>query len=250
MKNFNKKIFVLALIISIITAYLTYDYLRSLQGNTVIEMKTILVAAQDILPGEEIKESMIVELEVNKDSYSEEGINNKNELIKKTAREKIFQGETIPSQRLIQEGENSIPFLIPDGKRAISIAIDEFSGVADLIKPNDFVDVYVTVEEKTIETKDSKIVYPQTSILLLQNIQVMAVSKQIIKQEKDRSDVPTKYAVTLAVSAQEGEKLILGEEMGNIKLALRGVGDDSIHLTPGMVREDLVTDKGKVVIYK
>jgi len=54
--------------------------------------------------------------------------------------------------------------------------------------------------------------------------------------------------VTVAVSAEEGEKLVLGEEMGSIKLALRPFGDDSVYFTPGVVRNDLVTDKGKIVI--
>lgn len=250
MKNLNKKIFILALIISIITAYLTYGYLKSLQKDTKIKTKNILVAAQDIQPGQKISINMIKDLEVNQDSYIKEGINNKSELVNQIVREKIYKGETIPQKRLIKEGELHLPFLIPEGKRAISIVIDEFSGVADLIQPNDFVDIYVTVEENNIDTNDSVIVYPQTSILLLQNIQVMAISKQTIKKEEQRIDTPSKYAVTLAVSASDGEKMILGEEIGNIKLALRGVGDDSIHLTPGVVRQDLVTEKGKVVLYK
>jgi hypothetical protein len=33
-------------------------------------------------------------------------------------------------------------------------------------------------------------------------------------------------------------------------MALRPFGDDSIYLTPGVVRDDLVTDKGKILIPK
>ena len=251
MKSLNKKIFIFALIISLVTAYLAYDYLNKVQqGSAQIETKKILVASRDILPGEKISKNMITDIEVPKDSYSTVGIHNINDLTEKVAKEKILKGEVIPDKRLLQEGETQLPFLLPDGKRGISIAIDEFSGVADLIKPNDFVDIYVTVEEKVIDMRDSKIVHPKTSILLLQNIQVMAISKEVIKSEEERMEVPQKYAVTVAVAPSDGEKLVLGEEMGNIKLALRGVGDDSIYFTPGMVREDLVTEKGKVVIYK
>lgn len=251
MKNFNKKILLAAIIISLITAYFTFLFLRNLQqsGTVISETKTILVASRDILPGEIITDSMLEEIDVNKDSYIEQGISNKNDLMNKSVREKIFKGETIPFERLVQEGETSLPFLIPEGKRAVSLAVDEFNGVADLIQPDDFVDVYVTVDEKAIDMNNQKIVYPQITTLLLQNIQVMAISKKVEKSEDSRTDVPSKYAVTLAVSAIDGEKLILAEEMGKIKLALRRVKDDSIYLTPGIIRQDLVTEKGKVVIY-
>lgn len=250
MKNLNKKILIIAMIIALFTAYMTYIFLNNLQqGNVIAATKTILVASRDIYPGEKINDSMLKELDVNEESYIEKGINNKDELMNKVAREKILEGETIPSQRLVQDGETSLPFLIPEGKRAISLAIDEFSGVADLIHPDDFVDIYVTVDEKTIDMNDQKIVYPQITTLLLQNVQVMAVSKQVEKPETEREEIPSKYAVTLAVSATDGEKLVLADEMGNIKLALRGIQDDSINLTPGIIRQDLVTEKGKVVIY-
>ncbi len=251
MKSLNKKILIIAIFISFITAYLAYDYLDNIQeGSITIETKNIPVASRDILPGEMISPKMIVEIEVPENDFSYKGIKNIDELVGKIAKEKIIEGESIPNERLLQDGEKHLPFLIPEGKRAISIAIDEFSGVADLIKPNDFVDIYVTVEEKVIDMKDSKIVHPKTSILLLQNIQIVAVSKEVLKKEDERKDIPAKYAVTVAVKPSEGEKLVLGEEMGHIKLALRGIGDDSIHYTPGVVREDLVTEKGKVIIYK
>lgn len=250
MKSLNKKIFIFALMLALITASLTYNYLNQIkEANTTMETKIILVAAVNILPGQKISPNMLKEIEVRKDSYTETGVQNKNEIINKTAKEKILQGETIPSERLIQEDEKGLSYIIPEGKRALSIAINEFSGVADMIKPNDFVDIYVTVSELSINTQDSTIVYPKTSILLLQNIQILAVSKQVLKTDNERTDIPSKYAVTLAVAPSDGEKLVLGEEVGNIKLGLRGVGDDSIYLTPGVIREDLVTEKGKVVIY-
>ncbi len=251
MKTLNKKILIFAMIISFITAYLAYDYLNNIQqGSAVKETATIPVASRDILPGETISENMITEIKVPESDLLNMGIRNIGDISGKIAKEKIIKGESIPDERLLQDGETHLPFLIPEGKRAISIAIDEFSGVADLIKPNDFVDIYVTVEEKVIDMKDSKIVHPKTSILLLQNIQVIAVSKEVLKKKNEREDVPEEYAVTVAVKPSDGEKLVLGEEMGNIKLALRGIGDDSIHYTPGVIREDLVTEKGKVVIYK
>ncbi len=250
MKSLNKKIFFFAIIVSLITAYLAYDYLNKLQqGSSVMKTKTMLIASQDIMPGEKISKNMITDIEVPEESYSPMGIHNINELTEKVAKEKILKGEIIPHERLLQEGETQLPFLIPDGKRALSLAIDEFSGVADLVKPNDFIDIYITVEEEIIDMQDSKIVHPKTSILLLQNIQVMAISKEVMKSEDER-EVPAKYAVTVAVDPSDGEKLVLGEEMGNIKIALRGIGDESIYFTPGVVREDLVTEKGQVVIYK
>ena len=249
----KKKILLAAVFFALLTAYLTYQFLGTMQKTEKAKSdKTILVAKVDLMPGQKIMGGDIDAIEVVEDSYIPvSALTDKAEIIGKIAKDKILSGETFVKDRLIGGDENELAFIVPDGKRALAVNIDEFSGVGDLIRPNDYVDIYITAYEKTIETANAKLYMPETSILLLQDIQVLAVSKTIRSTgEEDRTEIPKGYAVTVAITAEEGEKLVLGEEMGSIKMALRPFGDDSIYFTPGVVRDDLVTDKGKIVIPK
>ncbi|HKL10301.1 MAG TPA: Flp pilus assembly protein CpaB [Clostridia bacterium] len=249
----KKKILLAALIFAIAAAYLTYQFLGSIKTTDAVKNeKTILVAKRTLMPGSKISGTDIDSMDVGEDSYiPASALMDRNEIVGKITKERILEGEIFAGERMIENDEDELAFMVPVGKRAISVNIDQFSGVGDLIRPNDYVDIYITAYEKTIETASTKIYMPETSILLLQDIQVLAVSKQIMNVEgEERKEIPNSYAVTVAVSAEEGEKLVLGEEMGSIKLALRPFGDDSVYFTPGVVRNDLVTDKGKIVIPK
>jgi pilus assembly protein CpaB len=249
----KKKVLFAALFFALVAAYLTYQFLGNMKETENIKTDmTILVAKTDLSPGKTITGGDIDAIDVGEDSYIPiSALTEKSEIIGKIARDRIIEGEIFAKERLVSGDENELAFMVPQGKRALAVNLDQFSGVGDLIRPNDYVDIYITAYEKTIETANSKLYMPETSILLLQDIQILAVSKGIRNTgEEDRTEIPTGYAVTVAITAEEGEKLVLGEEMGSIKMALRPFGDDSIYLTPGVVRDDLVTDKGKISIPK
>lgn len=234
----NKKIFIIALILSLLSSYLSYSYLKnSKEGNNKDEYIDIIVASKDILPREKIDESMVVKSKVKKEDYFINSIKNKERLIGMYTKEKILKGEVFHKERLTGKNEKDLSFNIPVGKRAVSISVDEISGVADLIKPSDYVDIYVTLQE--VRFGDT-IAYPQQTKLILQNIQVLTIGKEQIRKEEERSEIPNRYAITLALNSIDAEKLILGEGMGHLKLALRPVKENTIDSTWGAKREDLL----------
>ena len=165
-------------------------------------------------------------------------------------KEEILEGELIPRERLMEENTEDLSLRIEEGKRAVSISSNEISGVGDLIIAGDYVDVYVTVDEYTVDKKTTRSIYPHITKLLLQNIKVLAISKEMSKGDEKRIETPSKYSVTLAVDSSEGEKLIQAEDLGRIKLALRPLIDQSTYDTPGAIRSDIVPDRGKLIIQK
>ena len=247
----KKKILLAALFFAVLSAYLIYQFLGGMDETQETKAERIIfIAKTDLAPGSEISNADVEKMEISIDAYVPgSALSDMKEIVGKTAKDRIVEGEIFVEERLVDDDEKDLTFFVPQNKRAISVNTDEFSGVGDMIKPNDHVDIYITAYEKSIETANSKIYMPETSILLLQNIQVLAVSKEKLRTDEDeREEIPNNYAVTVAVTAEEGEKLVLGEEMGSIKFALRPFGDDSICFTPGVVRDDLVTDKGKISI--
>lgn len=252
MKSFNVKLLLVSLILALITTYVGYSYLKRIEEASVKKPKyiKILVAAEDIPKRTKIEPSMIKEIEVIQESYLLSSIQNKDEIIGMFTKEIILAGEPIPAERLIEENKEDLSLRIPVGKRGISISADEMGGVGDLIKPGDSVDVYVTFDEYVLDGKNTKTLYKQMTKLLLQNIQVLAISKEMERTDDQRLDTPVLYSITLAVNTEEGERLIFGEDSGKIKLALRPLNDKNIYDTSGIIRHDLTPEKGRLTTQK
>jgi pilus assembly protein CpaB len=114
------------------------------------------------------------------------------------------------------EGQNaSIAALLPDGMRAATVRINDVSGVAGFVKPNDTVDVLITRQA----VGDDQ----QVTDVLLQNVRVIAIGQ-------DASGANDKPAVdrsaTLEVSPVDAQKLALGQQLGQLSLVLRKPGEE------------------------
>jgi pilus assembly protein CpaB len=115
------------------------------------------------------------------------------------------------------EGQNaSIAALLPDGMRAATIRINDVSGVAGFVKPNDTVDVLIT--RSPIGGDGSG---KQVTDVLLQNIRVIAMGQQAVGADGKNS--PTN-STTLEVTPLDAQKLVLGQQLGQLSLSLRKPG--------------------------
>ncbi|MGH9775077.1 MAG: Flp pilus assembly protein CpaB [Candidatus Acidiferrales bacterium] len=106
--------------------------------------------------------------------------------------------------------------IIPEGLRAVSVAVNDVVGVAGFVQPGSFVDVLATgaVEGHTTSTVTGTI---------LQNIRVLATGQKV---EPDAQGTPQSVAVvTLLVNPEQANILTLASMQGKIQLALRNSED-------------------------
>ncbi len=147
----------------------------------------------------------------------------------------IAEGEPVVKSALIAEDKgNFVAASLAPGMRAVAIEVKASSMVAGFIGPGDFVDVILTYKE-TIRTDDEN---PQVQAMfklnldrlatetIIQNVAVVAVDQSAVRE--DEEEVKIGKTVTLAVSVKDMERLTLAQEMGELHLALRGVGDDVV----------------------
>ena len=114
------------------------------------------------------------------------------------------------------EGQGaSIAALLPDGKRAAAVRINDVSGVAGFVQPNDSVDVLIT-RQAIGDGRDA-----QVTDVLLQNIRVIAIDQDAKGAEGKPLVAKT---VTLEVNPLEAQKLALGQQVGQLSLVLRKPG--------------------------
>ena len=123
--------------------------------------------------------------------------------------------EPVLASKISGEGQGaSIAALLPDGMRAATVRIDDVSGVAGFVQPNDSVDVLITRSPPNGTG--------QVTDVLLQNVRVLAID-----QEAKNSDGTPKLArtATFEVAPLDAQKLALGQQAGSLSLVLRKPGE-------------------------
>jgi pilus assembly protein CpaB len=138
---------------------------------------------------------------------------------KRVALMAIAVNEPILSGKISGEGQGaSIAGLLPEGMRAASVRINDVSGVAGFVQPNDSVDVLVTRQLPGSDTNQ------QVSDVLLQNIRVIAIDQQA----KNADGTPkVAQTATLEVNAVDAQKLALAQQVGELSLVLRKPGEQN-----------------------
>ena len=117
------------------------------------------------------------------------------------------------------EGQNaSIAALLPDGMRAATVRINDVSGVAGFVKPNDTVDVLITRQAIGADREAG-----QVTDVLLQNIRIIAMDQDAAGA--DGKPVVSRTA-TMEVTPVDAQKLALGQQLGQLSLVLRKPGED------------------------
>ncbi len=233
----QRKYFLLALIFALLAAGAVYFYLEDLQQrmersrtHNPILLDTVLVASVDIPARTWITGDMLTYTEVPTGHIHPQAVLEKERVVGSITRFPIFIDEQLLRARLVFPDETGIglSFMITPGKRAITIAIDEVSGVARMILPEDRVDILVHLVEKTEEGLEY-------ATFLLQNIKVLAIG-QVVYTETFSLDGNT---ITLEVTPAEAQKLSLAVEHGFNRLLLREATDDEILTLAPFTTEDL-----------
>jgi pilus assembly protein CpaB len=243
----NKAILLVGLFLGLVSAVLVYVYLSQTgEEETAASGATepVVVAKQDIPVATRITADMVevkaISVDaVHPDSFSTtEGVVGNLSRYPITADEQILSDRVATSSTTLPEGEElPLPYIVPEGKRAVSVAISDLINAGGLVRPGDFVDVILTVK---LGGGD------QIGKVILQNVEVLALDQQLEKvapklDEGEEQRVPTgegetnpdAATVTLAVTPVEGEVLVTAEECGNnfggrLALALRPYGEHTI----------------------
>ena len=142
-----------------------------------------------------------------------------------------------------REAGAGLPATIPEGMRAISVAVNEVIGVAGFVNPGTMVDVLVTgnLPGKT-SGNDNNI-----TRTVLERVQVLAAGQQI---EQDRDGKPQKVPViTLLVSPEDANKLTMASTEGKIQLALRNTIDAKITNPPPVLQAALFAGPAEAPVH-
>lgn len=213
-----KFIFLLAIVMGIITTILFYQYTQKVNGQKTATEKTveIVVAKEKIDQNQVITAKQLETVSMPEKEVLSQSFNNAGEVEGKMAASVIEKGEPILSNHLVSEQEESVYVSrkVSDGYRAVSIGVDFNQSVSNLIEPEDLVDVVYTKNNPPGSTA------PLVSVILLRNVRVLAVGRQIVTPDQPNVKYVEYSSVTLEVKPEDAVKLINASVQGKIHLML------------------------------
>lgn len=229
----NKKLsFIISLVVGALATFIVVSYVKSVTSQMEAELEPVkvLVARTDIPKLAIIEETMVELAEVPKKYVQPAALKSMEEIRGKIAEAPILQGEVITNTKIvIPNRKTGLAQQIEAGRRAITIAISDVTGVAGLVKPFDHVDVLVITNHGDDEKQDKII------STLYQDLLILATGKNLgagvpSATEKDETTDALKFVdmedqkylnVTLSVSPQQAMGLVLAQSFGELYLSLR-----------------------------
>jgi pilus assembly protein CpaB len=141
----------------------------------------------------------------------------------------ILRGEPILASKLAAIGQQGgLSSVLKEGKRAVTVKVNEVVGVAGFALPGNYVDVMAYLPDRDNDP---------VSKIVLERIQVLAVAQDIANTENKPRVVS---AVTLEVTPQEAEIIDLARSVGSLSLVLRSQMDMASVVTSGSRKVDLL----------
>jgi pilus assembly protein CpaB len=233
---------IVAVAIAVVASVSLYNYLKGQEEKVkeamevAVATEKVVVADKEIPIGTPVEVVQVRLADWPKANVPPGAFSSVDEVAARVALQTILPGDVItePKLRPTEGPPGIMTYKIPEGHRAMTVAVDQVSGVAGFITPGSMVDVVMTTTPPRKKLPMSKIIF--------QNVPVLATGQIIETREGEPVLVPT---VTLDVSPDDAEKLATASSEGQLRLLLRRAGDTDVLLTEGATVTRVLSEAGK-----
>ena len=143
----------------------------------------------------------------------------------------MIPGEPVlPGKLAPLNATGGLSSVIPTGKRAITVQVNEVVAVAGFALPGSYVDVLVSSKDTSGQP---------FSRTVLSRVKILAVAQETTAEQDKKPKVVS--AVTLELTPSEAEKLDLARSIGTLSLDLRNELDTAEINSPGAHLSDIVS---------
>jgi pilus assembly protein CpaB len=216
MRNTTAITIIVALAMGGGAAFLARSWLQ-LQTNALAAYQPaghVVVAAEPLAYGAVVTSDTVVEIPWYASTLPDGAFASKDDLLQGGRRTVLYplkRGEPVLRSRITGAGQRaSLAALLEDGKRAVTVRVDDVRGVAGFVLPGDFVDLVMIADEPSSKRQSY-------SDILLEHLKVLAID-QIASEGEEKPTVAR--AVTLEVTKEQAQKVLLATNVGKLSLLL------------------------------
>ncbi len=247
----KKKLLIAAIVVGLFGAFLVYLYAQQIQeerDEITRDMRPVVVASADIPAGTPLSEEMVTTEEVPAQFLPGNPLEAQdiNIYLGMSVAEDLSAGEMILTSHFsTRETAHTLSGTIPTGERAMTVPVDAISGVGGLLQPGDRVDILGTFpvgqEDELIPEASGGDSIGFVTMSLLQNVTLLAVGQNFGDAHETGQVRWGGYGhVTLAMTPEEAELMIVAQTRGDLTLLLRNREDlETVPVTRRTLREVL-----------
>jgi len=233
--------------LGVLAVIMMYGYVRGRENDLLqlAEQKDVVVAGRDIQANQVIDEQMIVRKQVPSVYLQPKALADPRAVVGRVAAVPIAQGTQLVGPSLEEPGQTALAYEIPRGQRAVTLRINEVTGVAGLVRPGNVVDIFGTFDfgrpTGVAQSGQTQYADRKTEIrLMAQNVKVVAIGREYrgdrpeirspeqvaAEQEEQRRRRERSIGnVTILVEPRLVQELVLAQNIGELTLALRSTMD-------------------------
>ncbi len=206
------------------------------RGN--VASSKVVVAAMDIDLGSKITPQMVTTMDWPAGSVPDGAFKDVKDLQERVVKVSVQRGDAVLEGKLSPPGsKGGLSAVIAEGKRAMTVRVNDVVGVAGFALPGTYVDVMVNTQQDRARSDSGP---NQISMTVLEHVLVLAVAQEASRDETKPKVVS---AVTLELKPEDAEKLDLARSVGTLSLVLRNQLDKETVATKGITREQLLRFK-------
>lgn len=207
---------------------------RWLLRQTPTTANRIVVAAADVSLGQRLTPEMMKSLDWPADNLPRGALHDSSKLVGRVLKTSVLRDEPLSELKLAPAGTvGGLSALITEGKRAITVRVNDVVGVAGFALPGNFVDILVNTQSVGHGNGNENAI----SKIVLERILVLAVAQEVGRDETKPRVV---NAVTLEVTPSQAENLDLARSVGTLSLVLRNQVDPRPGVTDGATKSSLL----------
>ena len=223
---------VAAVVAGLVATFAIHRYVSIKTRVPVAATRQVFIATADISPGTALSGAAVKAVTWPQAVIPPNCASTMREIEGRVVKVPIPQGNPILFSMLAPEGTAAgLSGILDDGKRALTVKVDEVAGVAGFIHPGDHVDVLMDLSLKGQAEHFSKTILHDISVL---------TTGQIWEQKGENKPMVVN-TVTLELTPEEAEVLNLASNEGKIRLALRNRNNKTVAQTPGVTTSILIS---------
>jgi len=216
-----------SLLFALVISSVFYQMTARAGGSKKVEqtdLRDVVVAARPLSVGTNVKPADIKLVKIASSAFPKGAFGKAEEVIDRPVISNVLLDEPILEGRLAARGSGlGLAPVIPVGMRAVTVRVNDVSGIAGFVLPGMRVDVLVTGRPPSADGT--------VTATCLQNMLVLSAGTTI--QPDARGQTIQAATVTLLATPDEAETLTLANNEGRIQLVLRNGSDHTIEKTPG-----------------
>jgi pilus assembly protein CpaB len=214
---------IVAIVLGAVAAKMGKDMMGKGRGNdgAGITFSKQVVAKENLAPGATIKEADVVLKDMPADARAEQSFANVADVVGRVVTTQIVKNQAVMNTLLAPTGAvGGLTAMIPPGMRAVTLEVNEVSGLAGLLVPGAKVDLVQTIQQKGSDAQ-------MMAKTIVENVQVLAVGRRTstVAAAPGQEGDPLAHSVTLLATAEQAEAIDLASHVGSPRLVLRNSAD-------------------------